>query len=439
MTDAYIEQLTPNAWLVFGGIKWKPLIGSGLPGKSQKEAVAVKATHFVSAGAHSAAVGTIQLPDEKNNKIARKLYSAAAMFALSHQTGAMIAKEKIHDGRYWVVGCHDGMVSKGTDVVCSAAEADEIVADFKSRHSSALEVSGTDAELAHYLNVNTELQPVKSAIEKLPKPVKIGVCLLLCLMLVDTGLGYWKKYQLRKMREQNIEQFVDARAEWANALDDWAKTVKIDGQPGLKGVYDAMGRIPMVIGRWQLFESECVPTSKGWYCAAKYRRTVEATNYTFKTNLPEGWVAKWDGLSTAIGSWEITAPRKPLARPAISPLAQFSVNYISQLQRVLFSYRIVDLLPPVKVVIPNPTVVQVSQGRSEQIPIPYPQDNLKGIEIPSKQSFTFKGPLRSLSVLPLVDETVIKSLKFEVEMRAVSPSLRDSVFMTTLTGEFYVQ
>src|SRR5450830_644915 len=108
MTEANIKQLGPNAWLVFGGIKWKPLIGSGLASKSQKEAVSVKATHFVAAGAQSAAVGTIQLPAEKKSKVGRKLYSAAAIFAVSHPTGAMIARELVEGGKFWVVGSHDG-------------------------------------------------------------------------------------------------------------------------------------------------------------------------------------------------------------------------------------------------------------------------------------------------------------------------------------------
>lgn len=439
MTDAYIEQLTGNAWLVFGGIKWKPLIGSSLPGKSQKEAVAVKATHFVAAGAHSAAVGTIQLPEERAKKTARKLYSAAAIFALSHQTGAMIAREEMRDGKFWVVGCQDGMVSKGTDIVCTAAEADEIIADFQNRHASAVVVSGSETDLTQYLSEKTELQPVKSAIEKLPKPLKIGIAVVLCLMLADTGWSHWKKYQIQKLREQNIEQFVDANAEWAKTLDEWAKTVKVDGRPGLASIYDDIGRIPLDIGGWKLAEISCSPVVQGWSCTATYKRSVIATNYSFKSGLPEGWVATWDGLTSAKGTWVISTPRQSLVRADIAPVSQFSVDYVSQLQQVLFAYRIVELSPPVKVAIPNPTVIQVSQGHSEAIQVPYPQDNPKGIEIPSKQAFVFKGPLRSLSVLPLVNESVIKTIKVVVEMRAVNPTLRDSVFMAEMTGDFYVK
>ena len=439
MSDVNIKQLTPGAWLVFGGLKWRPLIGSGLSGKSQKEAEAVKATHYVAAGSHSAAVGTIQLPKESSYKPARKLYSAAAIFAISHQNGAMISRENMGDGMYWVVGCHDGMVSKGTDVICTEAEADEIVIDLKNRYENATEVTDSDVDPTHYLNETTQLLPVKSMLQKVPTSAKVVVCVLLCVMLIDSGWGYWKKYQMRKLREQNIEQYVDAHAEWAAALDDWAKSVKLDGQSGLQTVYSSMGQIPPDIGGWKLSVGECKPGRKGWSCTARYKRTVLGTNATFLANLPEGWTATWGDLTTAIGNWEIQTTRKQLSRPALTPVAQFNVNYISKLQRVLFSYRLVTLLEPAKVAITAPTVVQVTNGKTEVIPIPYPQENTKGIEIPSKQAFTFTGPLRSLSILPLIDDAVITSLKVEVETRAVEPSLRDSIYMATMTGDFYVQ
>lgn len=439
MTDANIQQLGPNAWLVFGGIKWKPLIGSGLASKSQKEAVAVKATHFVAAGAHSAAVGTIQLPAEKKEKVARKLYSAAAIFAASHPTGAVIAREKTQGDKFWVVGSHDGMVSKGTDVICTAAEADEIVNDFRRRHSNALLVAGSETDLNHYLNSSTELQTVKTLIEKIPTPVKVGVGVLLCLMLIDTGWGHWKKYKLRQLREQNIEQFVDSHAEWTTTLNEWAKSIKTDGRKGLTELYAEMGRIPLDVGHWKLSESTCHQVGSGWSCTARYFRTVNATNLSFTENIPEGWSASWDGLTTAIGSWKLKASRMPLARMSIPTVEDFSINYISQLQRVLPAYRKVELQPPVKVVIATPTVIQVNQGRNEAIQVPYPTDNLKGIEIPSVQKFTFNGPLRSLTVLPITDETVIKSLHFFVESRALAPSLRDSISMAELIGETYVK
>ncbi|MGO4801193.1 hypothetical protein ACEN2T_18085 [Pseudomonas sp. W22_MBD1_FP4] len=439
MTDVNIEQLGPNAWLVIGGIKWKPLIGSGLASKSQKEAVAVKATHFVAASSQSAAVGTIQLAPEKKSKVPRKFYSAAAIFAISHPTGAVIAREEVRGGKFWVVGSHDGMVSKGTDVICTADEADEIVNDFKRRHSNALLVSGSETDLNHYLNSSTELQPVKSLIEKIPTPVKVAVGFLLCLMLIDTGWGHWKKYKLRQLREQDIGQFVDSHAEWKTSLDEWARTIKTDGKSGLSDLYAEMGRIPLEVGHWKLSESTCKQVARGWSCTARYFRKVNATNLSFTSNLPQGWSAGWDGLTTAVATWEVKATRFPLARAAIPKVGDFSVNYISLLQRVLPTYRKVELLPPLKVVIANPTVVQVSQGRNEAIQVPYPKDNTVGIEIPSIQRFTFNGPLRSLTVLPITDETVIKSLHFSVEDRALAPSMRDSIFMAELIGETYVK
>lgn len=438
MTNAIILDANRETSLVFGGVAWKPLIGSNLAGQSEKFAVSNKATHFVAAGEHSAAVGTIKLPADKTEDKGRNFYSAAAIFAQAHQSGVLITTQPMPDGRVWVVAAHDGVVVRDTDTLLSDAEAQALIADIKLRHANAVVIK-SEFETVQYLNVKSQLVPVRNAFQKIPTPVKILAAFVVLLMVLDTSWGQYKKYKIRQAQALETSQYFDAHAEWTNALNQWATTVKPDGRVGLINLYLELGNTPPKIGGWNQSEASCTRAPNGWSCSARYEAGVNATNLSFIQNMPNGWTATWDGLTAAIGSWSVQVERKNIDRAKIQKISDFSLMYISALQRVLPAFKKVTLASPSAVQVSAPQVV-INRGQGEElVAVPYPAENTVGIELPSVQAFEMEGPLRTMAVLPLINETVIKQLRFVVGSHGSVPSLRDSIYTAKLTGEIYVR
>jgi len=439
MNQPIIFAISPLQSVVFGGVVWTPLIGSKLPKKSRKEAAARKATHFISAGQSSSAVGTIQLKTEKGSK--RKYYSAGAIFALSHPNHAFASRTSLPDGRVYMVASHDGVVIKGTDVVCTADEAANLLADFINRYPNGTEVPPDETAPLKYLTSQSELVPLQNAWQQIPMPARVALGVLLAVLIADTSWTKWKIYKVKRDRAQNVQQVVDEHAEWVNALDTWAQATKVDGTTGLRFVYETLGEIPTVVGDWKLVEAGCSAVAEGWSCNARYLRTVLATNNTFINDKPANWTASWDGLNAAIGNWIVPATRTGIDRKHLMSISTFSTSYVSQLQRLFPTFKRVDLQPATKVVIEEPVArLRSSTGGVQVVPVPYPASDLEGIEIPSAQAFTFSGPLRNFSVLRVGDETVIKQLRFVVDpQRDFSPTIRDSALTAELIGDMYVQ
>lgn len=438
MASSIILEINGESSLVFGGVAWKPLIGSNLVAQSEKLAAAKKASHFVSAGEHSAAVGTIKLPATKIAEKGRAFYSAAAVFAQAHQSGVLITQQQMQDGRVWIVGTHEGVVISDTDVLLSNTEASELIADIKRRYDKAVVISG-DFDTLQYLNAKSELTPVRNAFQKIPKSLKILVGLMALIVAMDTSYSQYKKYKAQQARALEDSQFFDAKAEWANALDQWSKTVMTDGQAGLLVLFSELGQVRMKIQGWNLAEASCARSMSGWDCSTRYDAGIGATNLGFVQNMPKECSASWDGLTVAICNWSIRSERQNIKLQTIQGIQDFSLDYISSLQNVLPALRKVDLSTPATVVIPEPQVV-INRGHgNEMVTVPYPADDTKGIELPSVQTFVFEGPLRTLSVLPLINDTVIKKVGFKVGSQGSTPSLRDSIFMAEVVGEFYVR
>ena len=438
MIDAIILDASKETSIVFGGVTWKPLIGSNLAAQSEKLAASTKATHYVAAGAHSAAVGTTKLPSDKAKEKGRVFYSAAAIFAQAHQSGVIITTQEMPDGRVWIVAAHDGVILRDTDVLLSEDESLALIEEINERHRNAVLIKG-EFETFQYLNSRTQLIAVRSGLQKIPTPLKIVVGVLFGLMVLDTSWDQFKKYQKKQALALESQQFIDPQAEWTNALNQWASSVQIDGRKGLIQLFSAVGETPMKIDGWNLSEATCVTVLKGWECSARYDAAVRTNNLGFQANMPKGWTAKWDGLTNAIGQWTVITDRKNIDRALIQTVPDFSLRYISRLQGVFPAFSRIELTAPIVVQIPKPQVhIRGPQG-AEMVNVPYPAENTTGIELPSIQTFKMAGPLRSLVVLPLIDETVLKQLRFVVEGRGSEPTLRNSMFTAELVGEFYVR
>jgi hypothetical protein len=439
MTDVIIRAVNNEQSVVFGGVAWKPVIGSGLTAQSEKVAAASKATHFVAAGEHSAVVGTTKIPAPKLKEKGRAFYSAAAIFAQAHPSGIQIYSQEFPGDDVWVVASHDGVVLSDTDVLLTQQEADELVATIKQRHSLAVVVTSEFEFDAMHLNARTQLKPVRNVLQKIPTSAKFLIVILTLLLVVDTSMSEYKKYKIRKARELEASQYIDAHAEWTNKLNQWALTVKPDGRQGLINIYFEMAAAPMKIGGWNISEATCLTSAIGWDCNARYEAGVGATNLSFQENLPKGWTASWGGLTTAVGNWAVKVDRKSIDRAKIQKIPDFSLVYISALQRVLPAMKKVELSPPSPAPIKEPQVY-INRGNGEElVSVPYPVENTVGIELPKIQTLDIEAPLRTMTVLPLIDDTVIKQLRFIVGSQRTVPTIRDGLFTSKLIGEIYVR
>jgi hypothetical protein len=441
MSESMIFDASPDTSIVFGGVAWQTLLGSNLANLSVKAAVANKATHFVAAGAHSASCGTIKISSALTKIKGRSFYSAAAIFAQAHQGGVFLTAHELDNGSVWVAGVHDGNILRETDVILSKDDAQNLIAEIELRFkesSSTVNIVKAEFDVEPHLNARTKLAPLKSAFQKIPRPLLLVLSVLLALTVMDTAWDQYRKYQSKKALELEAQQPVDARTEWTNALNEWAGTVVVDGPNGLAAVIHGLGRAPMDIGGWDLNKASCVAIPDAWSCSANYDAGIGATNLSFVANLPPGWTASWNGLTGAVGSWTVPAHRKLIDRASIQAIPDFSLNYISKLQQVLPAFRSVELSPPAQVQIPDPQVVVKNGSHQEMVIVQYPSDN-KGIERPSVQTIELIAPLRSLLVLPIINETTIQSLSFVVEGMTSTPSLRDSLFTAKLVGEMYVR
>jgi hypothetical protein len=424
--------------LVFG-MEWSPIIGARPERESAERAKAAKATHMVFAGANATVVGLARLPSEKHKKglDARKLYSAGVLFAESHPQGVHAATVTVEDGTYWVIASHDGTVVAGTDLLCEERdEAEAIIADLHERYTGLRIADPSRLALDPSKKPpSARLQPIKSSLESIPRWVKITAVVFGLFVLVDQGTARWKKYKLEKDEAENTEQYVDATVEWSKALDSWQKGIRPDGEAGLVFLFNAVGDTPMSIGGWRLFEIDCLPSEKGWQCKAIYKRSILGTNISLLMGKPPKAQVGWITPDMAETNWTETYSRPQLDRLKIESVEDISIRYVSNLQKVFPAFKQVKISPRTSAAVPAPVV---QNARGENRAIPNPPGNSKVAHIPGVQAVTFEGPLRSLAVLPLTPNTVLKSIHVKVADQT-DPTLTNSMLQVDLKGDMYVQ
>lgn len=434
MKKTLIVQLGQNKDLVFG-LEWKTLVGVDLARKSNKEAALNKATHFIRASEHFSAMGLVKLNKADGLDENRILYSAAAVFALSNSTGTFVSNIELFDGCHWVVAALDGGVIKGTDVLLDASEAEKLVAELHARFPEA-KLGVDERDSSPFLNEKTRLIKHRNSIQSLPDWVKVLSVGVIALILGKYALNYWELRQEKEAMDNNIEQYVDVKGEWAKSLDDWAGTVHVDGQEGFNHLYENIVRTPVTLGGWLLTDVECAPRSREyWMCRARYSRGPTGTNASLQNSIGQDWSIAWDGLSNAHVSWSIDAKRTQIDRQKIVDKKQFNIDFISALQNVLPAYNQVILNPAEVVSFRNPVT---TNSNGDSVDLAYPSDN-KGIEIPNKHTLVASAPFRSLSVMPIPEHMVVKKLSIKMKDFDTPSALSTGYIAGELTGEMYVK
>lgn len=429
--------------LVFG-LAWAVVIGHNPEKESIARARQAKATHYVLPGGHSSVVGYVKFPRRKKvrGELEKTWFSAAQMFADRFPNGVHTYVASIDDDHHWLVAAQDGEVVPGTDSVFeSHADALEALAALREQYPGAIPVNEFKQSAPTAASRMIEL---KHRLAALPVWARSLLALMFAAVVFDQGVDLLGAMSAGGREKHRAEVVVDAAAAWSAQLDRWQKTVQVDGPQGFLALLSQINRqVPMKLGGWPLVSLECSPYPAGWKCNGLVKRgdAGTSTNLSLLAALPPGWEVQWLGLDKgkvdgAKVAWAFPATRTTLDRSKLEDQAYVQGAYASQIQAVYAAFKLVvapKALPRAEVQAPTYTNAEgqtASVAYDEWLPV--------SARIPSIKGLQFEGPLRSMTVVPLTQYSVIKtfSIKFA---DSIEPSLANSHLTAAVTGVFYVQ
>lgn len=438
-------------WLVYG-MTWEHVGGARPERRSSQRAKALKATHFIAAHEGFPAVGLARLASRSAKvraKSQRRYASAGMLFATRRPKGVYVAQLDLQEDGVWLIASHDGVVIPGFDLVLDGAvQVSEAIDLLRQRHHDVQLVDITQPTQEELKNQSqARLIVVKTSAQLIPTWMKVSAALLIVYGLYSEGQNWWDEYQAEQDLAQNPTQQFDFNVERAKQLDVWQSNIRLDSPQNLVEVMQAIGELPMGFGGWTLTTGlsmaagvsasaiQCLPTTRGWSCTALYSRTPSGTNESFKRFAPSQCAVGWVDLEKAQIKCEFNATRHTLDRLKIDRAETTNLVFIPQVQRVMLAFREVKIDPWIVVSQPNPVVVN---QRGERITLMPSGHETPQAHVPGKQSFSFSGPLRSLTVLPLTASSVITSINVK-RVDVSDPTLNSSALSADLKGEMYVQ
>lgn len=432
-------------YLVFG-MTWAVVIGHKPEKESISRARKAKASHYVLPGGHASVVGYVQFPARKKvrGELVKTWFSAGQMFADQFPSGVHTHLFPLDDEEHhwWLVACQDGEVIPGTDCVFdSRDEAEDALVALNDQHPGAINVPTL---MPNSPSGAAKLIELQHPIAALPLWAKVCSVAALALFVLDQGASLWDMVNRAGQDPVRTQVNVDASAAWKEQLDRWQKTVQLDGPLGFKRLLSQVTeQVPMKLGGWPLASFECVPYPAGWKCNAVYKRgpVGSSTNQSLLAALPSGWTAQWPGIDKgkiddAKVSWAFEARRTVLDRAKLPGQVYVSNAYTSSVQAVYAAFKVA--VTPTAMARPDVQAPTYVNADGQAVPVAYTDDLAAASRIPAQKGFEFTGPLRSMTVMPLPDDSAIKTFSLKVA-EAVEPSLANSTLTATVKGVFYVQ
>ncbi len=416
---------------------WRPLISGGsVPTLALARAKEDKAQMFV----HDSVTTVVGLAYLTKKEVPKQgLFALASMAARAFPAGESIFAIRI--GENWWIGAANNGVPAADHVVDSQAEAWTLIEDLQGRRKAAALHGDPDLGLPNCQPLDLEqLQPMETSesalrqvAAKLPAIVYVAAVLVIGFGVYRQAWPYFKaRYAPAAIRTAPP---VDAVAEWSAAQAEWIKSVKAPTGTDLEPLRQAMFRIPVQVGGWNLVGATCV-VSGAWQCQVKYKRPVgmdsESTNRTFERARPKEWKVAWKGGADLSASFEVTGTvSTPLVTSThIIPLPAYQIDTYSEFQELSKPFVKVDVPDLARVDIPAP---RDREGK----PIARPgADQLPEI---FRAQVTLEGPLRNFEVVEQLKAPVFWREVTTTRTKAEKVGLHQSEFHTVLRGEIYAR
>ncbi|OZI62094.1 hypothetical protein [Bordetella genomosp. 11] len=433
---------TPNALVL--GMTWQTVLGQDLTVAAMRAARQARATHFTQSGPRSPAVGLLVASGrERRAKARSRLYSAAAAFAQLQRHGTQIAYAPLASGEVWIAVVVDGVVQAGGDMLLDDAQSAREKLDSLIERYGDVVVHGTDtdgtqsfslSQLSTQTNQQSSLRRAAFRLSMVPPLWWAVLGLLLTYLAWDAGSSWWQARQARaRDRLQALQNAVDAKAVWHQALANWSHTVRIDGEPGLDQILQRIAQVPLNPGRWMLVEVDCRPDAGA--CSTVYRRTRLADSNTLKAALPIDWKFTLHDLDTAIVQWKL--PASPEKQPTTLDLGalpserDLEKTWVPSWQALRPALQDFSLTAPTVVGV-RPPNIKLPNGLEQPVERP------ASIALPAMRSLVINAPLRSLYGLALPPTTALVQVQVRHQPDA-QPRLTTSELAVTLKGTLYVQ
>lgn len=443
MPSHTIRQLKGGALdcLVYG-MTWEHVGGASPERRSAQRVKARKATHYIAAHEGSSVVGlarihgNLQRTGTKPKKGSqRRYYSAGVLFAMQRPEGVYVSSLNLQEDGIWLIASHDGAVIPGYDVVVDdAGKVQEALQLLQERYDGAQlvdvqELNLTEAKSAPY----ARLIEVKTSTQSIPNWIKIAAAVIVVYGVYTEGLAQWDEYQADKVQVPT-QQF-DYNLERSKQLDTWQGTIHTDTVEELQTVLIRIGELPLAFGGWSLVSNECLPKPGEWVCSADYKLINGGSNVTFKSLAPTSCQVKFVDLLKAQLLCRIPVHRKTLNRLDVEEPDVINLDFIARVQSILPVFSEVTVSLKTKVDVPNLVVTNDQGNRITLTPVgpETPQTH-----VPGKQTFSYVGPMRSLTVMPMSNFSVIDKITITVR-DLTEPTFNTSAIRAELSGVMYVQ
>ena len=380
--------------LVFG-LDWLPLLGGNARHQAIARARRHRASHFVVASEHAAAMGMVQLAGSARRR-GREGYSAAQALAALYPAGTVVLLVSIGVAQWWLVAVHEGAVIARTDMLFSdESQAQTIVAELRAAYAQVKYMSGPQAaegmpglsDLAGAADGRARLERVRRY-APVVRPAVWATVLAGGVGVVafsgDLPSGYWTA-------EPSVAPMtaVSKAMAWDKARDDVAGRVQIHGVDGMVKVLASLYQVPVVVAGWRLRQTVCQPDASRWRCTGVYSRLDRhADNQGLMALLPSSWALRFPSVNSVEADWIIDAAALTLLNSPVDD-ARYSEKYwLSSLQKISAAFTLLKTTAATPVVVDSPTD---EQGASIAKPAGH-----RGYQ---RRQIQAEGPLRSFSLL----------------------------------------
>lgn len=441
--------VSPSRATLHFGLRWAPLIGSRPAQLARRRAQMARASHYIYCGERGVALAFARFARTPRHW---RHFSAAAIFAAHHPTGALVWTTSLPDGRFWLVGARDGAVLTRTDRLFDTWDhlhqaLDQLVMDdpglvVLSTHDwPVLEASPT-AEARATADGAADTQSAASLPQRLlscadrtspmhalPWTSRVAGPWWMAMLLVSASAMYmWvtrtPELGLHAQGAQPPDLPVIDPAELrARAIQEGVRS-QWAGANHYAPVLSELRALPVVLDGWRIAGARCDWAMPAWLCTADYQRDLPgATNIDLLRNVPSDRHVRFTPFSVGHVSWVVAAESTPLAIERFLAPAWVDASLVSALQSRAPAFVHMTLGPRIELDLVAATLI--APGGSDAPPVP---------SLPARRALIVEGPLRSFGVLDDLAAHVAWDqiiLRFQ---QGVTPALSQSALQVALRG-----